>query len=101
MVHISPWEATEGLMRGAGRLLPSGSPLYLYGPYIRADTDTAPSNRAFDEALRRKNPDWALRYVDAVRALSLRNGVPFDRDVKVPRNNISLCFGKIKLCLVA
>src|SRR3546814_10622873 len=49
MVHISPWEATEGLMRGAGRLLPSGSPLYLYGPYIRADTDTAPSNRAFDE----------------------------------------------------
>src|SRR3546814_2067293 len=58
MVHISPWEATEGLMRGAGRLLPSGSPLYLCGPYIRADTDTAPSYRAFDEALRRQNLDW-------------------------------------------
>src|SRR3546814_12396557 len=81
MVHISPWEATEGLMRGAGRLLPSGSPLYLYGPYIRADTDTAPSNRAFDEALRVQNPDWALRHVDDVRAFELRNGREFDRYV--------------------
>ncbi|MBV1918378.1 MAG: DUF938 domain-containing protein, partial [Sphingomonadaceae bacterium] len=32
MVHISPWEATEGLMRGARRLLPAGGLLYLYGP---------------------------------------------------------------------
>src|SRR3546814_839062 len=95
MVHISPWEATEGLMRGAGRLLPSGSPLYLYGPYIRADTDTAPSNRAFDEALRRQNPDWALRHVDDVRALALRNGLAFDRIVEMPANNISLIFRKI------
>src|SRR3546814_2433404 len=99
MVHISPWEATEGLMRGAGRLLPSGSPLYLYGPYIRADTDTAPSNRAFDEALRRQNPDWALRHVDDVRALALRNGLAFDRIVEMPANNISLIFRKISLCL--
>src|SRR3546814_12355942 len=79
-------------MRGAGRLLPSGSPLYLYGPYIRADTDTAPSNRAFDEALRRQNPDWALRHVDDVRALALRNGLAFDRIVEMPANNISLIF---------
>ena len=52
MVHISPWSATVGLMRGAGRLLPPGGPLILYGPYRRADVATAPSNEAFDESLK-------------------------------------------------
>ena len=32
MVHISPWDATVGLIRGAAAILPPGSPLYLYGP---------------------------------------------------------------------
>src|SRR3546814_14840313 len=97
MVHISPWEATEGLMRGAGRLLPSGSPLYLYGPYIRADTDTAPSNRAFDEALRRQHPDWALRHVDDLRALALRNGLAFDRIFAMPAINTTLIFSNTNI----
>ena len=45
MVHISPWEATLGLFRGAARLLgSSGGPLILYGPYIGAGVYTAPSN---------------------------------------------------------
>jgi Protein of unknown function (DUF938) len=35
MAHISPWEATLGLIKGAAAILPSASPLYLYGPYIR------------------------------------------------------------------
>ena len=29
MVHISPWSATVGLMRGAGRVLAAGAPLFL------------------------------------------------------------------------
>jgi len=33
MIHIAPWTAAEGLMRGAGRVLPPGGLLYLYGPY--------------------------------------------------------------------
>jgi Protein of unknown function (DUF938) len=35
MVHISPWEATLGLIKGAAAILPPASPLYLYGPYKR------------------------------------------------------------------
>src|SRR6476660_6895383 len=41
MVHISPWEATLGLIKGATAILPPRSPLYLYGPYIREGFPTA------------------------------------------------------------
>jgi hypothetical protein len=66
MVHISPWEATPGLMRGAAAILSSGAPLYLYGPYLREGIATAPSNQAFDRSLRDRNPSWGLRELDVV-----------------------------------
>ena len=34
-VHISPWDATLGLIRGAAAILPPTAPFYLYGPYKR------------------------------------------------------------------
>ena len=51
MIHISPWEATAGLIKEAAAILPSGSPLDLYGPYKRERFATAPSNQAFDQSL--------------------------------------------------
>jgi len=35
MVHISPWDATLGLIRGAAAFLPPTAPFYLYGPQAR------------------------------------------------------------------
>src|SRR6202048_3424010 len=58
MIHISPWEATVGLIKGAAAILPPGSPLYLYGPYKREGFETAPSNQAFDQSLRDRDPNW-------------------------------------------
>lgn len=92
MVHISPWSATVGLMRGAARLLSGGGPLYLYGPYFRSDVETAPSNLAFDQSLRARNPSWGLRDLDEVKHLAAENGLRFDRLVEMPANNISLVF---------
>ena len=61
MVHISPWDATVGLITGAAAILPAGSPLYLYGPYKRKGFATAPSNEAFDRNLHDRHPTWGLR----------------------------------------
>jgi hypothetical protein len=94
MVHISPWEATTGLMRGAGRLLSAGAPLVLYGPYIREGVATAPSNLAFDESLKARNPRWGLRTLEAVRAEAEKNGFAFERLVEMPANNLTLVFRK-------
>ena len=44
LIHISPWSACQGLMKGAGKILPSGGILYLYGPYKQNGKHTAPSN---------------------------------------------------------
>jgi len=81
MIHISPWAATAGLMRGAGRLLGDGAPLYLYGPYRRGGVETAPSNEAFDESLRARDPAWGLRDLEDVVAEAEANGFRQDRIV--------------------
>jgi SAM-dependent methyltransferase len=92
MVHISPWAATEGLMRGAERLLAPGAPLYLYGAYRQAEVATAPSNDAFDENLRARDPDWGLRDLKDVVAVAEANGFRLDRSVAMPANNLSVIF---------
>jgi hypothetical protein len=92
MVHISPWTATEGLMRGAGRLLPAGATLVLYGPYRRAGVATAPSNEAFDGSLKARNPEWGLRELEAVEAEAARHGLRLERVVEMPANNLTLVF---------
>jgi SAM-dependent methyltransferase len=94
MIHISPWAATEGLMRGAGRLLAPGALLYLYGPYRRAGIETAPSNEAFDESLRARDPEWGLRNVEHVVAEAEANGLHLDRIVAMPANNVSVVLRK-------
>lgn len=87
MVHISPWEATLGLLRGAARLLPAGAPLVLYGPY-RIDGALAASNEQFDVWLRRRDPRWGVREVAEVEAAARQVGlVPRER-VLMPWDNL-------------
>lgn len=92
MVHISPWEATLGLLDGAARILPAQGPLILYGPYLRAGVETAPSNLAFDQDLRRRNPAWGLRAVEAMDTAAAERGLARTRLEEMPANNLTLVF---------
>ena len=92
MIHISPWAASEGLMAGAGRVLPAGGLLFVYGPYIEPGVETAPSNLAFDASLKARNPAWGLRNLEAVTALAAGHGLDLARRVAMPANNLSLVF---------
>jgi hypothetical protein len=94
MVHISPWQATEGLMRGAGRLLPAGAPLVLYGPYRREGHPLEPSNAAFDESLKARDPRWGLRELEAVAQCAVANGLDLSSVVEMPANNLTVVFRK-------
>lgn len=94
MIHISPWEACEGLMKGAGGLLREGGLLYLYGPYKRDGGHTAPSNAAFDESLRGRNPAWGIRDMGDVEAAAGGWGMALKKTVAMPANNFSVIFRK-------
>lgn len=93
MVHISPWEATQGLFRGAARILgSSGAPLILYGPYLEQGVETAPSNLDFDASLKARNPLWGLRQAEALDALAAAHGMARTARHAMPANNIILVY---------
>ncbi len=92
MIHISPVAATEGLLRGASQVLPSGSPLVVYGPFLEADVETAPSNREFDRSLRSRDPTWGLREVSWIDSLAHDMGFKRSRRVAMPANNLTLVY---------
>jgi hypothetical protein len=95
MVHISPWEATLGLISGAAAILTPTAPLYLYGPYKREGIATAPSNQAFDRSLRDSNPTWGLRDLEAVTAVAQTVGFSVPTITVMPANNLSVVFRRI------
>ncbi|MGK7889110.1 MAG: DUF938 domain-containing protein [Leptolyngbyaceae cyanobacterium] len=94
LIHISPWSACEGLMAGAGRILPPGGVLYLYGPYKREGKHTAPSNAEFDQFLQSRNSAWGVRDLEAVIDLARQQGLSLKAVVEMPANNLSVVFGK-------
>ena len=92
MIHIAPWAACLGLMRGAGALLAVGSPLYVYGAMKIGGEFTAPSNADFDASLRARDPAWGVRDLEAVAAAGRDHGLELEKTVAMPANNFSLIF---------
>jgi Protein of unknown function (DUF938) len=90
LIHIAPWAAALGLLRGASAALGAGRLLYLYGPYRRGGAHTAPSNAAFDRSLRAQDPEWGVRDLDAVTAAADGAGFALDEVVEMPANNLSV-----------
>ena len=96
MIHISPWAATEGLMALAGSRLAVGGLLVLYGPHREAEVPLAPSNAAFDDSLKARDPAWGLRDRDAVAAAAKAEGLALTRRVQMPANNLMLLFRRTR-----
>lgn len=92
MIHIAPWEACLGLLRGAGRHLSPEGVLVLYGPYAIGGVHTAPSNAAFDVDLRARDPRWGVRDLGEVAQVARENSLALDERVAMPANNQTLVF---------
>lgn len=92
MIHISPPEATDGLLRGAAELLPPGAPLVLYGPFMVDGAHTAESNAAFDLWLKEQDPAWGVRDLTTVAALAGACGFQAPEVIAMPANNLMVVF---------
>jgi SAM-dependent methyltransferase len=95
MIHIAPWDAAIGLMRGAASVLRPGCKLFLYGPYRRGSQHTSPGNEAFDADLRSRNPEWGVRDLETVIALAQEHGFSEPVIEPMPANNLSVVFTRL------
>jgi hypothetical protein len=96
VIHIAPWRVAEGLFAGAGRYLPAGARLFLYGPFKRGGRHTALSNAVFDTSLREANPEWGVRDIEALEKLAGPAGLALLEIAEMPANNLVLAFERRK-----
>lgn len=92
LIHITPWECTEGLLRGAARHLVPGGVLVMYGPYRLHGSHTSDSNAAFDAEMRKRDARFGVRDLEAVAAFANAVGIDFIERVPMPANNQTLVF---------
>jgi SAM-dependent methyltransferase len=97
LIHIAPWSVATALFAGAGLALRETGLLYLYGPYSVQGRHTAPSNAAFDGALRAENPEWGLRDLKEVESLAKDQGFDPAETIEMPANNFSVLFRKRRM----
>lgn len=92
LIHIAPWTVTTALFAGAELALREAGLVYLYGPYRVRSGHTAPSNQAFDRALRAHNPEWGVRDLEAVTQVAEEHGFDLAETTAMPANNLSVLF---------
>ncbi|NRA44058.1 MAG: DUF938 domain-containing protein [Oligoflexales bacterium] len=92
MIHISPWEATLGLMKNSSSCLSKGGYLITYGPYFSLATEEAPSNLAFDQSLRSRYPNWGIRDAKDVIEAATSHNLSHQESISMPVNNHMLIF---------
>ena len=94
MIHISPWEATVGLFKGAGKALKQGGHLITYGPYKINGVLSPQSNVMFDQSLQQRNPEWGIREINECKNLALQNQLTFVKKISMPANNFVVIYIK-------
>ena len=86
-MHIMSWPEVELTLAGLGRVVRPQGVLCVYGPFNRDGRFTSESNRAFDEALRARDPEMGVRNDRDVIAAAMQCGFVFAADYSMPAKN--------------
>lgn len=91
-LHIMSWAGVEAFFAGVDETLASGGTLAIYGAMKYGGAFTTPSNEAFDQSLRKKDPESGLRDFEAIDALARSIGLTLVADHAMPANNQLLVY---------
>lgn len=95
VIHIAPWPVALGLFDGAGRVLPKGGLLMLYGPFRRHGAFTGDGDVAFQDWLLSLDPRNGVRDLDGeVIPAAAAHGLVFDHARPMPANNLMVVLRK-------
>jgi cyclopropane fatty-acyl-phospholipid synthase-like methyltransferase len=86
-LHIMSWRGVEALFDGLRRTLAADAVVAIYGPFNYGGDYTSPSNRAFDQMLRARDPQSGIRDAEAVHQLAARARLQPLADHAMPANN--------------
>lgn len=93
MIHITPWQCTEGLFKNAAGLLKNNGLVITYGPYAINGVLTPDSNKNFDQHLRQTNPEWGVRDLRDIEQLANQFNIKLMQTYDMPANN-KICVWK-------
>ncbi|MFP4334745.1 MAG: DUF938 domain-containing protein [Wenzhouxiangella sp.] len=93
-LHIMPWDNTLVLLDRVVKVLVPAGQLIIYGPFHDSGVHTAPSNAAFDQSLKLRDPAMGVRDAVEITAQAARRGLHAQADLALPANNRILVFRK-------
>lgn len=67
----------------------------MYGPWLKGDAVTVPSNLDFDADLKRRDPQWGLRRVEEFAAAAKERDLSLDEMRPMPANNLMLLLRRV------
>lgn len=87
VIHIAPWNVTQGLFAGAARHSDKGARVFLYGPFKRGGQHTSESNADFERWLQEKDAAFGVRDIHDVSQVAKDAGFTFETLHPMPANN--------------
>lgn len=93
-LHIMSMEAVTKLFPFVATILRQGGRFCYYGAFRRDGNYNTDSNRAFDRALRERDPRMGLRDLEAIERLAADVGLARERLYAMPANNLLVLWVK-------
>ena len=85
--HIMAWEEVKAMFAGAARVLRSGAPMCVYGPFNYDGRFTSESNAMFDMSLKAQGEHMGIRNIEDVGRVAGESGLVLAEDCTMPANN--------------
>jgi Protein of unknown function (DUF938) len=95
MMHISPYNCSEGLFANSSKLLKKNGLLFTYGPYANDGVLEPESNLSFNHSLRCRNQLWGIRDIVDLKLLAEANSMTLLEAYNLPSNNKCLVWQKV------